>query len=96
MSPDAMAAALEHNRSRLLDAVEADEPEGTPRELILVAAEAAMLRRWSVIPGTPLPFGEPQLERARHVLAATSASDSPAASRIAATVHAALPTLHRC
>jgi hypothetical protein len=94
MTPDEQAAALEHNRSRLLDAIGPPEPGGVPRELVMLAAEAAMLRRWSIIPGEPLPFGEVQLTRAGQVLAATGSSTSAAGARIAAMTHAALSLHH--
>ncbi len=94
MSRDEMVAALEHNRRRLLAAIGAEEPDGVPREVIVLAAEAAMLRRWQVIPGEPLPFGDVQLARAREVLETTGSSSHPAAPRIAAIVHVALSRHH--
>lgn len=94
MSQAEMIAALEHNRARLLAAIGAHEPDGVPRAVIVLAAEAAMLRRWQVIPGEPLPFGDVQLARAGEVLEATGSSGHPAAPRVAAIVHVALSRHH--
>lgn len=94
MEPHELVAALEHNRERLLGAVGPDVPGGVPRERVLVAAEAAMLRRWQVIPGAPLPFGPAQLARARRVLAATTGDPSAEATRIASMAHVALSRHH--
>lgn len=94
MSPQELEAALEENRARLLAAVGPDEADGVPRDVILLAAEAAMLRRWQTIPGAPLPFGAPQLDRAQRVLAGTVGASFPEAARIRAMVHVALSRHH--
>jgi hypothetical protein len=94
MTPDELGAALEHNRARLLGALGPEEPDGVPRALVQLAAEAAMLRRWQVIPGAPLPFGPLQLERARAVLTGTTADTFPEAPQVAAMVHVALSRHH--
>jgi hypothetical protein len=94
MSPEEQVAALEHNRSRLLDAIGPEEPGGVARHRILLAAEAAMLRRWTVVPGEPLPFGPLQLARARAVLDATALGASSETDRVSATVHVALSRHH--
>jgi hypothetical protein len=94
MAPGEQAAALEHNRSRLLGAIGPAEPHGVARDRIVLAAEAAMLRRWTVIPGEPLPLGALQLERAGDVLAASVPGASPEAAQVAATVHVALSRHH--
>lgn len=94
MDRDEMVAALEHNRARLLAAIGPDDPYGVTSDVVRMAAEAAMLRRWQVIPGDPMPFGEVQLERARDVLMATASSTHPAAARIAAITLVTLSLHH--
>jgi hypothetical protein len=92
--PQELEAALEWNRAQLLAAIGPEEADGAARDVVLLAAEAAMLRRWQVIPGAPLPFGAPQLDRARRVLSSTAGASSPAAARIGAMVHLALSRHH--
>jgi hypothetical protein len=94
MPRETLITALEHNRDSLLGSVGSDEPDGVPRDVVLLAGEAAMLRRWQVLPGAPLPFTEVQLHRARRVLAATEDDAFPDAARVAAMVHVALSRHH--
>jgi hypothetical protein len=94
MTHDEQVAALEHNRARLMDAIGPKEAEGAPRQLVVLAAEAAMLRRWSLIPGEPLAFGEVQLGRAREVLDRTASIATAPAASITCMVHVALSRHH--
>ncbi len=90
MDVERLREALEHNRVQLLLSIgETDDP-GIPRSFIVLAAEAAMLRRWHALAGGRFGFGPVQLARAAAALEELATSPLGEARTIAATVQVAL------
>jgi hypothetical protein len=94
-----LEAALEHHRRQMLAAIPYASLDPAHAKAVELAAEAAMLRRW-VHFGTYAacaPFGlrADQLDRARRLIAAATATLMPCAREIAAMTRLALARHHR-
>lgn len=92
MPLEELARGIEHNRESHLAGIPAEVPGDVPRELIVLAAEAAALRRWTTFSAGRAGFSGVQLERARRILAVPPTD--PDRRRMVASIHVAMSHHH--